>query len=527
MDLEIEINSVSELLDYLKDIEELSNLLRNNYIGTPEESEKNTDVLNKSKDLTEEILFLKYLLNYQNYRMNEYDLQKALKLINNIRNLHGYLKTIKKEIRECKKDQLKRKKDLKKLNKDKKHAQLETYNELKKTLGESIELADKLQAGLEKEKNLMIKEMSDNEKELNSVRSRLEPEIWNYNDTNNALFESYADAKNLKKNMDIKNAETSIKNDFVDDLIRIIVRFRDDIKEEIRNNEKELKLYENTLKLFKPEKDVLFYRGEKNSEWKLYPSLFRKTKNKDIYDYDGKECEFYMSLVELNHPEFKKQNNIFDKVAMMQHYSIPTRLLDWTKNPLVALYFAIEEYVERKDNSDKEELKDGKIYVYSPNNAYYSNELEIKILFEVFFNGNITFIEDILKLRIDGRSVEEHLHDLHDNELWYDNDRKLLELKKLITGIHLIRPIITNDRLRVQQGCFSVYGSIVDGELIQCNNVTDYDLESSNEILATFIIPADKKKEIREELERLGIHDGTMFPELDKYGEYLKKKYSN
>ncbi|WP_394297418.1 FRG domain-containing protein [Methanococcus maripaludis] len=119
-------------------------------------------------------------------------------------------------------------------------------------------------------------------------------------------------------------------------------------------------------------KDCVVYRGQKNSEWNLCPSIFRKNREGE-YIYENKERIFYKSLVEHNHPEFKKNNTIFDKVAMMQHYSIPTRLLDWTKNPLVGLYFATEKCIEKKMIWIKKSLK-------TVNYMYIVQILEIYII---------------------------------------------------------------------------------------------------------------------------------------------------
>jgi len=51
MDFEIEINSVSELLDYLKDLDELSKLIRFEYIGHPEDYDKSIKYLMEAQDL--------------------------------------------------------------------------------------------------------------------------------------------------------------------------------------------------------------------------------------------------------------------------------------------------------------------------------------------------------------------------------------------------------------------------------------------------------------------------------------------
>ena len=85
----------------------------------------------------------------------------------------------------------------------------------------------------------------------------------------------------------------------------------------------------------------IYYRGQSNCNYKLMPTLSRKI---DGYIEDDENyIPFEQDIIrraKLEFPDIFEDNNYFDEIALMKHYGLPTRLLDVTENPLVALYFA-------------------------------------------------------------------------------------------------------------------------------------------------------------------------------------------
>lgn len=79
-----------------------------------------------------------------------------------------------------------------------------------------------------------------------------------------------------------------------------------------------------------------YYRGHYKSSYKLLPSAFRDS-NWDKEDY-------YYHEIMVHCPQHFQYESHLDKLVTMQHYDCPTRLLDVTSNPLVALYFACKNY---------------------------------------------------------------------------------------------------------------------------------------------------------------------------------------
>jgi FRG domain len=103
----------------------------------------------------------------------------------------------------------------------------------------------------------------------------------------------------------------------------------------------------------------LWFRGQPSAEYQLVPNLLRY-KNKIMPENEDekllakytKSIEYVIPSFEIALSEFKRKahgfidhspKNDFEWMFIMQHYGMLTKLLDWSTNALVGLYFAIPE----------------------------------------------------------------------------------------------------------------------------------------------------------------------------------------
>jgi hypothetical protein len=95
------------------------------------------------------------------------------------------------------------------------------------------------------------------------------------------------------------------------------------------------------------ENDKVLYRGQADSKWNLEPRIVRGGLDSTFIKWEEDLIEEFKRLGR-NLINQDILNNEWDLLALAQHHGLKTRLLDWTTNPLVALWFAFKE--DRKVN---------------------------------------------------------------------------------------------------------------------------------------------------------------------------------
>ncbi|MBK7244370.1 MAG: GNAT family N-acetyltransferase [Saprospiraceae bacterium] len=282
----------------------------------------------------------------------------------------------------------------------------------------------------------------------------------------------------------------------------------------------------------------IWFRGHSRSEeYKLLPSIFRQDKDaKKHY----RESALFNSF-KLYNPSYNETHK--DNLAwltLMQHYDLPTRLLDWTENILIALYFAVKDS-DSKTNENEE--SNGKLYILN------SDRLNRITRMSQFENGLAipTSIEPLLySFIVSGKGKTGLLQQIHNFNLYekikiYNSaiiewlyggqevEHKLIE-EKMRYAVAVF-PQRINARMQVQQSMFTIHGGKISTSVREGNQIgTPISLEELNELqgsdkefLDYYIIPKEKKNKILNELKMIGIHQRSLYPDIDKQAEYLKK----
>lgn len=260
-----------------------------------------------------------------------------------------------------------------------------------------------------------------------------------------------------------------------------------------------------------------FYRGQR-ADWPLVPQLYRE--GVSYHKYESQI--FYKVTAELP-SEFSDSRTIFDHLVKMQHYSIPTRLLDITTNPLIALFFACE-----KDDIEprKGRRPDGSIdpnpyvYVFDINNSVVKQRDSdgVTVLSALAkYDGTLTETEYSQALKGDYFKDSRFLHIIREDKPYF---RDMIK-KETLSSILCVQPKLDNPRIIRQSGAFLIFGI----EKARCRVAS---LEDDQNIIINKIkIDRHSKDEIRRDLESVNISSASLFFDLDHLADRVKELYTD
>jgi hypothetical protein len=253
-----------------------------------------------------------------------------------------------------------------------------------------------------------------------------------------------------------------------------------------------------------------FYRGHPSFTYALKPSIYRDQswiKNEDV---------MFKELTLRCPNDFSSLASTFQSLVKMQHYALPTRLLDLTANPLIALFFA-------SDPADPPS-ESGEVLAFRVPTAeikYYDSDT-VSVIANVSRRPHSFVVPPagLTKAKFNATDpIRYLLHEIKQEKPYFEPGIVREHLESVIC----VKPKMENPRIIRQDGAFFLFG--VNGSKHFCASVPErYVSNSGNKRI---LVIGKEKQKIRNQLEALGISKGSVYPEIERVAEFIKSSYSS
>ncbi|MDE7245340.1 MAG: FRG domain-containing protein [Oscillospiraceae bacterium] len=236
-----------------------------------------------------------------------------------------------------------------------------------------------------------------------------------------------------------------------------------------------------------------YYRGQLEKYTTISPSIARDS------GYAENESKIYHEAVSLGATELEGLTSPLEKLSKLQHYGIPTRLVDVTIDPLIALYFAVE---------NENDPSPGNVYLYQVK-GYPPDSNEVRVL---------SLLPTIDSLSID--NIAREFGKEFGGSVTNDDILSIVDSPVIMQRSDVLQK--SNPRLHQQKGTFLLCGNKVNGEIIT-NSLKSLDTYTPTLVIR---IPFEYKRAVKEELDtKYGINLTSVYPELPSVAQYIKEKY--
>ncbi|MEW6182503.1 MAG: FRG domain-containing protein [Bacillota bacterium] len=238
----------------------------------------------------------------------------------------------------------------------------------------------------------------------------------------------------------------------------------------------------------------LWFRGCGKKSYKLLPSLFRHKSTSNIENFMKLEASLLDRFQQRSIPFSSRQmKDNWEWLFFMQHHGIPTRLLDWTESPLAALFFAVTNPTHNlNDEGNITFRSDAAVWVLDPE-AWNKKSVDLES-----FTGKVLTTND-------------------SNLSAYSPISECSMMKQYplaIYGSH------NSQRIVAQRGVFVVFGKAIDSmEAI-------YNRGFPERCLIRIILPRASLAGIMASINRNGITDSVIFPDLDGLAREIKREFN-
>ncbi len=227
-----------------------------------------------------------------------------------------------------------------------------------------------------------------------------------------------------------------------------------------------------------------WYRGQVDSNWNLLPSVFRtEAPDEQLKSIERDQMHNFRSRAGVRYSQKPAFENISGWLSLAQHYGLPTRLLDWSRSPLVAAYFSIERYLYELNVQPI----DACIWCLQPHSMNLEQEL-----------GDYT-------VTIDSGECRNEL-----NPAFYHESEETGKVRGVMSSE-------TDLRMFVQQGAFTIHSTTKPLE----------EMSFSKGVLYKICFPSAAVVRIAQELAVSGFRKGDIYPDLQNLATDLSKTHIN